>query len=517
MRISNKIILLVVLALAVLAFNSGLAFFQLNRVEGEFVSVARRDVALMEVVNKLNQEQLQQKVLFEKLKNVAEELNSGQVSDSRRVYLQDYLKGLHEACVLLLERAEIAITQGRDLLGVQAPKLDDIKHGYQEYQALILNMIDAIEKGNFQLSFEHLEDFARKEASLAQQLQDLLKDIEGWVAQSVIKAQRVVRDTQRLLGLVFVVSILICIGWAWFIMRGIRRPLSALIEATRQIAQGNFKVNLKADSADEIAAVSKSFNSMSVQLQESTQKLEEQNESLAKTNRELDRFVHTASHDIVGPLTSIVGYGAYLEQHYANSIDQRGKDCIAGVRKGAMRLNKLVKDLLELTRVSRIKNPYTQTDVGRVVEVALANCDFAIHQSNTKVMVDDHLPVIVCDSIKLTIIFTNLIGNAVKYSAKNNPQGGQVYIRYRRQDNKHEFIIQDNGIGIPPEHHQAIFELFSRLHRNEEYEGAGAGLAIVKAAVEDHGGSIRVESALGQGASFIFTIPDHLPQYRPII
>ncbi len=517
MKITSKIFLLVALGLTLLAFNSAVAFFQLNRVEHQFVAVANRDIALMEVVNKLHQQQLEQKVLFEKLKGVAEELSSPEIIDSRREYLKDYLRGLHELCGELLKRSAVTMTQGRFLLGEQSARLDDIGRGYQAYQTLILYTIDQIERGDFQLSFEHLEDFARKESILSEQLGIFLKDIEEWVAQSVAKAQAQVQSTAQLLWGVLGGSVLICGVWAWFIMAGIRKPLDNLIQATHQIGQGNFAVHLKTDSRDEIAAVSASVNQMSVQLEEFKKKLEEQNQTLTATNRELDRFVHTASHDIVGPLTAIVGYGAYLEQHYADVLDQRGKDCVAGVRKGASRMNKMVKDLLELTRVTRVKNPYALTSIKDVVEAARANCDFAINQSGCQVMIDEGLPTIVCDPIKLTIIFTNLIENAVKYSAKNDNQPKQVRVGYHRLDACHEFFVKDNGIGISPEHHQDIFDLFSRLHTRDEYDGVGAGLAIVKAAVEDHGGQVRVESLKGQGATFIFTIPNNLAPYRPII
>ncbi len=516
MKITSKIYLLVVLGLAVLAFNSGMAFFQLNRVEQQFAAVARRDVTLMEVVNKLHQQQLEQKVLFEKLKGVAEELNAPETIDSRLTYLKDYLKGLHELCTALLQQTELTMAEGRVLLGDQAYRLDDISKGYQEYQQLILSTIDDIERGGFQLSFEHLEDFSRKESKLADQLKVLLGDIQTWVLQSVSQAEQQVQSTAQLLWGVLAGSVLVCGVWAWFIVAGIRRPLDQLVQATHQIGRGDFAVNLKVNSKDEIAAVSASVNSMSVQLTEFKKQLEEQNQTLAATNRELDRFVHTASHDIVGPLTAIVGYGAYLEAHYASLLDQRGKDCVAGVRKGASRMNKMVKDLLELTRVTRIKNPYTLTSVQEVVEAALANCDFAVNQVACQVAIEGPLPAIVCDRIKLTIIFTNLIANAVKYSAKQ-AQGGRVQVGYRALNEGHEFFVKDNGIGIPPEHHQDIFDLFSRLHTKDEYDGVGAGLAIVKAAVEDQGGRVRVESLKGQGATFIFTIPNNLAPYMPII
>ena len=113
---------------------------------------------------------------------------------------------------------------------------------------------------------------------------------------------------------------------------------------------------------------------------ENLEEISRQKKDLEKLNQELDRFVHTVSHDIAGPLTTIVGYAAYLEGQYAQQLDQQGRDCINGVRKGATRLNVLIKDMLELTRMTRVKNPYSRVSIQEVIDAAIANCDFMIRQ-----------------------------------------------------------------------------------------------------------------------------------------
>ena len=116
-----------------------------------------------------------------------------------------------------------------------------------------------------------------------------------------------------------------------------------------------------------------------------------------------------------GPLTTIVGYGAYLEGHYAATLDDQGRDCINGVRKGATRLNVMIKDMLELTKMSRVKNPYSRVSIQQVIDAAMANCDFMIRRHRPKSRLRTKMPEIVCDRIKMTAVFFNLIRNAIKF------------------------------------------------------------------------------------------------------
>ena len=235
---------------------------------------------------------------------------------------------------------------------------------------------------------------------------------------------------------------------------------------------------------------------------------------MEKLNQELDRFVHTVSHDIVGPLTTIVGYAAYLEGKYSQQLDDRGRDCIKGVRKGAGRLTVLIKDMLELTRMNRVKNPYTRILIQQVVDAAIANCDFMIRQSGAVVKVEGKLPEIVGDRIKITAVFFNLISNAIKFAKANVPP--VIKIGWNETREGYEFYVEDNGIGIDPQHHQEIFDIFKRLNPEDQYGGSGVGLAIVKAALQDQGGRVRVESTPNQGAKFIFTIPKNLIPAKPL-
>jgi light-regulated signal transduction histidine kinase (bacteriophytochrome) len=195
-------------------------------------------------------------------------------------------------------------------------------------------------------------------------------------------------------------------------------------------------------------------------------------------------------------------------------LDKKGSDCIIGVRKGATRLTVLIKDMLELTKMSRIKNPYSRVLIQEVVDAAVANCDFMIRQVSATIEIERKLPEIVCDRIKVTAVFSNLISNAIKFIRSNVPP--VIKIGWNETPKGYEFYVQDNGIGIDPQHYQEVFEIFKQLHPADLYGGSGVGLSIVKAALEDQGGRVRLESIPGQGAKFIFTIPKNLIPAKPL-
>jgi light-regulated signal transduction histidine kinase (bacteriophytochrome) len=170
---------------------------------------------------------------------------------------------------------------------------------------------------------------------------------------------------------------------------------------------------------------------------------------------------------------------------------------------GALRMQTLIKDLLQFSRIGRRGTEPSQTDCNTVVQQVIKNLQGAIQESGA-VVTYDHLPTVVADSAELLQLFQNLIGNAVKFRGPETPV---IRLRAERQGAEWHFAVSDNGIGISPEHAEAIFIVFRRLHTRAEYAGNGIGLSICKKIVEHHGGRIWVESEPGQGATFKFTLP----------
>jgi len=314
---------------------------------------------------------------------------------------------------------------------------------------------------------------------------------------------------------------------AILIILSISRPLKRLEDAARRIGDGNFDIEVNVKAKDEIGNVGEAFNTMTKKLFEYKQAIESKNDQLAKNlkitedqkkdlekvNKELDRFAHTVSHDLRAPLTGIAGYGAYLVKNFKEKLDERGKGCLEGIERSANRMNALINDLLALTKISRVKNPYEDISVSEIVNPILERLEFTINELDAKVIIQDNLPTIRCDRIKLGEVFLNLINNAIKFSSKNTKENKNqltVEVGCNDKENVYEFFVKDNGIGIAKEHHGDVFGVFKRLHNVREYDGTGAGLSIVKNVVEDHGGEVWIDSQAGDGATFYFTIPKKL-------
>ncbi len=236
------------------------------------------------------------------------------------------------------------------------------------------------------------------------------------------------------------------------------------------------------------------------------EKIVEEKKQLEKVNLELDSFVYTASHDLRAPLRAVSSFANFLEEDCKDRLSEIGRDHLLEIRKGVGRMTRIIDDLLTLSKMSRVKNPYENVDMNQLVENAKTRIVSDVKAKNVEFCIRPKLPTVYCDRIKMEEVFVNLLGNAVKFSSKNN-HVPKVGLDYRETKDEHEFYVADNGIGIEPRFHTQIFELFKRLHTQEEYEGTGAGLSIVKRIIEDHKGRIWVESELEKGAKFIFTIP----------
>ncbi|MBV8146219.1 MAG: PAS domain S-box protein, partial [Gammaproteobacteria bacterium] len=226
-------------------------------------------------------------------------------------------------------------------------------------------------------------------------------------------------------------------------------------------------------------------------------------EDLARSNLDLEHFAYVASHDLQEPLRAVSGCVQVLQKRYRGKLDERADELIAHTVDGASRMQGLINDLLTYSRVGTRGKALETTDSNVVLQKALANLETAVAETGAVVTHDD-LPLVRADAAQLTQVFQNLLGNALKFRGPERPR---VHVGVRRQGHHWLFRVQDNGIGIQPEYFERIFILFQRLHTRTEYPGSGIGLAICKKIVEHHGGRIWVESELGHGSIFYFTVP----------
>jgi signal transduction histidine kinase len=227
-------------------------------------------------------------------------------------------------------------------------------------------------------------------------------------------------------------------------------------------------------------------------------------EALLRANADLEQFAHSVSHDLREPIRSIAVYSELLTARYSKCLDGQGLDFLGFVRAGARRMDALIGDLLAYTQAaSSADDEIPLTAAAKPFESALANLAQAIGESGAHVEFQT-LPTVRIREIHLQQLFQNLIGNAIKYR-REEPL--RVMVAANRLNGHWLFSVQDNGIGIRPEYKETIFGIFKRLHTNERYSGTGMGLAICQRIVERYRGRIWVESELGQGSTFYFTVP----------
>lgn len=233
------------------------------------------------------------------------------------------------------------------------------------------------------------------------------------------------------------------------------------------------------------------------------EELKQYAEKLARSNEELEQFAYVASHDLREPLRMVTLFSQLLEERYQGELDADAREFIHYIVEGGTRMNDLVTDLLEYSRVSSRARPFLPTNMNAVVEDVIRDLAVGIRESGAVVYVDD-LPVVLADRSQMTQVFQNLIANAIKFRGDAAPR---ISVGAKWKENEWIFSVRDNGIGINPLYSQKIFEIFQRLHSRDQYPGTGIGLAICRRIVERHGGRIWVESNEGGGSTFFFTIP----------
>ena len=228
-------------------------------------------------------------------------------------------------------------------------------------------------------------------------------------------------------------------------------------------------------------------------------------EKLRRSNEELEQFAYVASHDLQEPLRMVSSYCQLLQKRYKDKLDGDAIEFINYALDGAVRMQRLISDLLSYSRVQRKGKEPEDVNAKSVLQTTLNSLKPAIEESHASITFDE-LPIVKADPIQLGQLFQNLITNALKFSPKEDTP--KVHVSAKRNGHGWIFSVKDNGIGIDPKFSERIFVIFQRLHGKTEYAGTGIGLAICKKIVERHGGNIWVESEPGKGANFCFTIPD---------
>jgi PAS domain S-box-containing protein len=231
--------------------------------------------------------------------------------------------------------------------------------------------------------------------------------------------------------------------------------------------------------------------------------LEQKSEELNRSNRDLEQFAYIASHDLQEPLRAVGGYVKLLQRRFPKNIDAKAVEYIKGAAEGAERMERLISDLLNFSRVGTRGGKFSPASFDDILKEASYNLQARIHSSQAAIT-HEALPTLTVDATQMMQLFQNLIGNAIKF---RSDRPVEIHICARQEPERWVFSVRDNGIGIESQYFERIFQIFQRLHTRKHYPGTGIGLAICKKIVERHGGAIWVGSQPGIETTFFFSLP----------
>ena len=328
-------------------------------------------------------------------------------------------------------------------------------------------------------------------------------------------ARRDLAGTRQVRDSVFtaiVVALLLLVGVIAVLLRVVvLRPLGQLGAAVRRVAGGDFHHRVDPGGPADLARLGGDVEEMRRRLvdgleasQRAREELEQRQTELHRLNTDLEQFAYVASHDLQEPLRKVASFCQMLQRRYAGSLDARAQQYITFAVDGATRMQQLINDLLAFSRIGRLYDASRPVDLGKVVDDVTHTLALSIEESGARIT-RPPLPTVMGDPTLLTMLWQNLLGNAVKFRHPERPP--VVEITAVESDGCWTFAVKDNGIGIAPEFAEKVFVIFQRLHPREAYAGTGIGLAICKKIVEHHGGAIRLDEAHSPGACLTFTLP----------
>jgi signal transduction histidine kinase len=301
--------------------------------------------------------------------------------------------------------------------------------------------------------------------------------------------------TRQVSTVLTAISVLIGLGWAFYITRIISRRIMTMVALANKIADGNYKIQIQDSSRDELSYLSTSLNRMAATIDRNITELEVK-------NKELDQFAYVVSHDLKAPLRGIDNASRWIEEDMGKELPAPIQEYLMMMRIRVHRMENLINGILALARIGRTKEVKEVVDVEQLLSEVI---DLLAPPEHIKIRVKTEMPVLFTVKIQLQQVFSNLISNAIKYHDK--PQG-QITVSCQEENHTYFFSVSDDGPGIEPEYHDRIFVIFQTLQERDVVESTGVGLAIVKKIIERRGGSIGVKSQLGQGATFTFSWPE---------
>jgi len=304
-----------------------------------------------------------------------------------------------------------------------------------------------------------------------------------------------------------IVLIIAGIFLAWLMSRNITRPLKKLTAAAAGIAAGDYGNLVDIDRQDELGQLAEAFNIMVIQVRNAQHDLEKKVQDrtfeLESSNKELEAFSYSVSHDLHAPLRIIDGYAAILSEKSAGRLDEEGNKILGHIRSKARKMGTLIDELLNLSYLGRKELAVEPVNMDTTLRSVIKE-QMLLNTRPVDIQIKNLLPAM-CDSTLIRQVWSNLLSNAIKYSAKTEKPC--VEIDSHKEGDAIVYSIKDNGVGFDMKYAGKLFGVFQRLHGLKEFEGSGVGLALVQRVILKHGGKVWAEAEEGKGATFYFSLP----------
>jgi two-component system sensor kinase len=295
---------------------------------------------------------------------------------------------------------------------------------------------------------------------------------------------------------------------AWWVSRRLTNPLNRLTTAAAAIASGDLAQHVDIPGTDELGRLGRSFNVMADEVKRSRDDLEgqvvERTRALKATNAELEAFSYSVSHDLRAPLRAIHGFARILLEDHGTQLDSEAKRVLGVIDGNTKRMGQLIDDLLSFSRLGRKEVESARVDMAELVAAVADEVRRGVGDRALDITIGP-LPPARGDRDMLRQAITNLLENAAKFTRQRTP--GHIEVGHRANGPESVYFVKDNGAGFDQRYAGKLFGVFQRLHRAEEFDGTGVGLAIVQRIVLRHGGRVWAEGQLDAGATFFFTLP----------
>ena len=331
-----------------------------------------------------------------------------------------------------------------------------------------------------------------------------------WAVAIEFPRDVVLEPSQRFITrsmLIALVVLIASVTLGWLMTRRITTPLVQVTEAAEAVTDLRPHVHLDIDREDEIGRLADSFNIMAARVEQSRinleTRVEKRTEELLAANRELEAFSYSVSHDLRAPLRAIAGFVQILDEDHGQTLPADARRHLERVKVNAQRMGQLIDDLLNFSRIGRTLITRQQVDMNAIA--ATVAQDTVATSGRTVEINIDTLPPAYGEPSLLNQVFINLISNAVKFTSR--AERPSIKVGSTMQNGQIVYCVQDNGVGFDERYAEKLFGVFQRLHRVDDFEGTGVGLAIVHRIVTRHGGRVWAEGKPNAGATFYFTVP----------